>query len=314
MPALLLLPWVAFTGSANQTTLAALLAGAAISAAYALCERAALTRSATLWLCVFLFAGTSLLWCAMLGDVWFIAHVSAVAFTMIALCELAGKQRAWIVALCAVFAALSRFTMVLAIPVYVALMFVRGERSPRAWATFGAIVLASMWFWVWYNYARWGVWYDIGYTTWYHQDQAGSPSGSPFQLQYLRYELWSFLLQLPAFSAQFPYIVPGFSGVALTLTSPALIYALWARRPQRDVIAMWIATALTAIPNLLYYVNGFAQYAMRHALDFIPFLFVLMVLAAREKFTVWVRVLIAYSCAANLYGVWFWNVFVRANN
>ena len=49
------------------------------------------------WICAFLLVGTDLLWCAMLGDVWFIAHVSAVCFTMLALAELRGQapSRGW---------------------------------------------------------------------------------------------------------------------------------------------------------------------------------------------------------------------------
>ena len=71
---------------------------------------------------------------------------------------------------------------------------------------------------------------------------------------------------------------------------------------------------LTAMPNFVYYVNGFAQYGMRHALDFIPFLVALMFLAARERLALWAKALILYSCAASLYGVWFWNAYLRSGN
>ena len=314
LPALLLLPWVALTGSANQTALAALLAGIAVTAAFSLCEKLGLNRSATIWLCVFLLLGTSLLWCAMLGDVWFIAHVCAMCFTMLALNELFGKRRFWLIVLFAVCAAESRFTMILALPVYAALLWIWGERRAPAWSAGGAVLAAAAALWTWYNYARWGLPYDIGYTQWYHQDQVGMPTGSPFQLRYLTYQLSSFFVQAPAFAAQFPYIVPSYSGIALTWTSPALIFAFWARAPRVEAVAMWAAVLLTAVPNFVYYVNGFAQYAMRHALDFIPFLFVLMAFAARDRLAAWVKVLIAYSCLANLYGVWYWNAFVRTGN
>jgi hypothetical protein len=102
--------------------------------------------------------------------------------------------------------------------------------------------------------------------------------------------------------------------VALTWTSPALIYAFWARKPLNLVLAFSIAAILTAVPNFVYYVNGFAQYGMRHALDFIPFFVALMFLAARERLQLWAKALIVYSCAASLYGVWFWNAFVRPGN
>jgi hypothetical protein len=121
-------------------------------------------------------------------------------------------------------------------------------------------------------------------------------------------------VQYPDVANAIPWIRPSYSGVALTWTSPALIYALWARRPGKLVLAFWAAAILTAIPNFVYYVNGFAQYGMRHALDFIPFLVALMFLAARERLPLWARALIVYSCAASLYGVWYWNAFVRAGN
>jgi hypothetical protein len=314
LPALLLVPYVAVAGiAANQTLLAVVLAAIAVGAAWELGERLGVEPKTNTWICAFLLAGTDLAWCAMLGDVWFIAHVSSVCFTMLALVELCGKRRGWLVALWAVCAAESRFTMALAIPVYAA-MLARPQRSWRSLAPFAGVLVAAASLWIWYNLARWGTLADIGYTTWYHQDPAGTPTGSPFQLRYLRYELWSFFWQYPDFASSIPWIRPSYSGVALTWTSPALLFAAWARRPRGLVAALWVAAALTAIPNFVYYVNGFAQYGMRHALDFIPFLVALMFLAARERLPIWTKALIAYSCAASLYGVWYWNAFLRTGN
>lgn len=313
MPAVLLLPWVAIAGTAaNQTLIAVILAGVAIGAAWELGERLGVTVETNAWICAFLLLGTDLAWCAMLGDVWFIAHVSSVCFTMLALAELCGKRRGWLLALWAFCAIESRFVLVLAVPVYAAIL-IRDERARRGLGAFVAVLAAGAGLWVWYNLARWGTVTDIGYTAWYHQDQAGMPTGSPFRLTYVPYELWSFFVQYPAFSSTWPWIRPSFSGIALTWTSPALIYALWARRPAGLAIAFWTAAILTAVPNFVYYVNGFAQYGMRHALDFIPFLVALMFLAARERLPLWTRLLIVYSCAASLYGVWFWNAFVRTS-
>ena len=71
------------------------------------------------------------------------------------------------------------------------------------------------------------------------------------------------------------------------------------------------AVVLAAIPAFTYYVNGYIQFGMRHALDFEPFLFVLMVLAARDGLrSVW-NLLIAYSVLVGLWGSWFWNTFYR---
>jgi hypothetical protein len=316
MPALLLLPLVAF-GFANQTALAIVLAGVGVGAAWELGERFGLDARSNAWICACLLAGTDLLWCAMLGDVWMIAHVSAVCFTFLALAELAGKRRGWLVALWAACAFESRFTLVLALPIYACLLACDPDelRLGSDWrarvGSFAAVLVPVAVFWVWYDLARWGTWYDIGYTTWYHQDQAGLPYGSPFKLQYLPYQAWSFFVQYPDRLPAFPYLNPSLSGVALTWTSPALLLAIFARRPRGWVLALWALVLVNAIPNFLYYVNGFAQFGMRHALDFEPFLIALMMLAVRDRFPRWGYVLVAYSALVGFWGSWYWNVYVR---
>lgn len=321
LPALLLLPAVALFGThANQTLLGALLAAIAVGAAWELGERFAVPRANIVWICAFLLAGTDLLWCAVFGDVWFLAHVSACCFTLLALVELAGKRRSWLVALLAVCAIESRFSMIAALPVYAYLLWLpRHSDAPvvrdelmRAFAGFAGVVLVAAVWWVAYNEARWGTWNDIGYTAWYHQDMAGMPAGSPFRLEYLPNQLWSFFVQWPTLLPSFPWLRPEYSGVALTWTSPALLLAFLARTPLRWTVALWVATILVAVPNLLYYVNGFAQFGMRHALDFEPFLVALMLLAVRVKFPRWGYALTVVSVAAGLWGCWYWHAFVRS--
>jgi hypothetical protein len=316
LPAVLLLPFVVAFGTANQTLLSCVLAGVGVGAAWQLGERLGLGPSANAWMAAFLLFGTDLLWCAMLGDVWFLAHVSAACFTLLALGELAGRRRPWLIALFGACAFESRFSLVLALPVYwYACAFFDEAARTAAWRRaslqFAAVLIPVAALWVWYNEARWGTWSDLGYTLWYHQDQAGSPTGSPFRLAYLPYQLQSFFVQAPTWLGAFPYFRPEYSGVALTWTSPALVLAFFARRPARCVAALWFATALVAAPNFLYYVNGFAQFGMRHALDFEPFLLALMMLAVRKGFSIWGYVLTAYSIAVGLWGCWYWLAFVR---
>ena len=90
-------------------------------------------------------------------------------------------------------------------------------------------------------------------------------------------------------------------------TSPALILAFFARPFDRRVLAYWLAAILTAGPSLLYYDRGGAQFGMRHALDFEPFLFALIVIAIRNGVPAWGRILVAYSIAVGLLGISYWN-------
>ncbi len=321
LPGVLLMPFVAIFGTAaNQTLLAVVLCAIAVAAAWVLCRRLNCSPETSAWLCLFFWAGTPLLWCSMLGDVWFIAQTSCVCFLTLALAELYGKNRSWLVLLLYVAAIASRFTVVMALPVIVALSLMRASEnrksSPRDvlrshLISAAAVLVPAAALWIAYNLARWGVPWDSGHTIFYHQDSLGTPGGSPFALANVPNQLYSFFVQYPAFSSQAPFVIPSFSGVALTWTSPALALVLFARRPRADVIAMWLATALAIGPSLLYYVNGYAQYGMRHILDVLPFLLVLMALAAREKFSTVMRVFIVYSFMACMYGVWYWNAIVR---
>jgi hypothetical protein len=124
-------------------------------------------------------------------------------------------------------------------------------------------------------------------------------------------QLLSFFVQLPTFRATFPSVTPEMSGVALTWTSPALVLAFFARRPRALVVTSWVAILLVAVPSLLYYVNGYAQFGMRHALDFEPFVFVLMALAARDGLRAWAQALVAWSVLAGVWGTWYWTTFYR---
>jgi hypothetical protein len=317
VPAILLLPYVAFAGLyANQTWLAVILAGVAAAAAWRIAENLAVPLEPAFVICAFLFAGTDLWWGSVFGDVWFLAQTSAVAFMLLSLMELSGpKPRGWLVAFYYALALGSRFTVVTAVPVIAYLVYYGNldtyrplyEQRLRRLGSFSLVIAVFALLWMYYNWLRWGVVWDSGHTIFYHQDvSAGSPFGSPFSLSHIPYQLGSFFILAPRFLSFFPYVYPLRFGTALTWTSPALIFALWAREPYLSVRAMWIGALLAAGPSLLYYVNGYSQFGMRHALDFEPFLFVLMLFAARVHFPKWVSWLVAYSIGATAYGIWFW--------
>ena len=84
--------------------------------------------------------------------------------------------------------------------------------------------------------------------------------------------------------------------------------------PGRLKAAFWVTTALVAGPSFLYYLNGWYQFGMRHALDFEPYLFVLMAFAVRQSIPRWAALLCAYSAVVGAWGVWYWNVFFRTGD
>jgi hypothetical protein len=316
VPGVLMLPLVALVGTrANETLLACLLCGVALGAAWELLERLGVNQRVSVWLTAFFLLGTDLLWCSMLGDVWFVAQTACVAFVLLALVELAGKRRGWLVGLWFALAVGSRFTVVMALPVVLWWVwdgFLARERRPRELVCALVALAPFALLWVAYNEARWHVPWDAGHTIFYHQDPyMGSAVGSPFGLANVPVQLWSFLVQPPQFQPEFPWVVPLAVGTALWFTSPALVLAFLAREPRRLIVSLWLAVLLVAGPSLLYYANGGSQFGMRHALDFEPFVLVLMGLALRRGLPALGGALIAWSAAAGAWGCWYWNAFVR---
>ncbi|GAC1412793.1 MAG: hypothetical protein NVSMB64_23050 [Candidatus Velthaea sp.] len=319
VPGVMLVPFVALFGAgANQTLLACALAGVATAAAWRLARNVGVSENDADWLAAFVLLGTDLMWCAMLGDVWYLAHVACIAFLLLALCEVSGANRPGLVAMWFALACGSRFTVILTLPAFafwIAYGFLEESKRLRALVPALAAFLPFALLWVGYNEVRWHVPWDSGHTIFFHQDVlAGGADGSPFSFANVPYQAWSFFVQTPAFVAAAPFAIPLQTGVALTWTSPALALAFFARQPRRLVISAWLAAILAAGPAFLYYVNGFVQFGMRHALDFEAFLFVLMALAARRGLHVVWYILIAVSCAIGIWGSWYWNTVYRVGN
>ncbi len=311
LPAVLLLPLVAIFGlQANQVMVAAVCAAVAVAAADLMFGRMGVSVRLRTWLTAFVGFGTVMWWCTAFAAVWMFAHVVAAMFAILILTECYGKRRPALIGFLISCMALTRFSMILAaVPIGYWLFADADERGPRfeasAVRSFLIGLAPLLLLYVAYNYARWHTLGDIGYTVWYHNDQVGEPTGPPFKLHYLPFNLYSFLFYPPAFEDGFPWLRPTSFGVALTFTSPALVLAFLTSPRTREGLVLWSATALTAVPSLLYYVNGFEQFGMRHSLDFTPFMLPLVARGLERCPSALAFGLIVISIAANAYGVWY---------
>jgi hypothetical protein len=81
----------------------------------------------------------------------------------------------------------------------------------------------------------------------------------------------------------------------------ALIAAVLAR--DRLVLAAWAAILATAAANFTFSATGYAQFGYRYALDFMPFLFLLIVVAVGRKLQWHHVLLIGAAVLVNLWGV-----------
>jgi hypothetical protein len=92
------------------------------------------------------------------------------------------------------------------------------------------------------------------------------------------------------------HLVPFWLLIAVAITAAI-------RRWDRLVIACWAAILPTAFFIFTFAATGWAQFGYRYALDFTPFLWLLVARAIGDNFKWWHAVLIALAVAVNLMGV-----------
>jgi hypothetical protein len=305
LSAILMLPAVAIWGeAANQTAVAVILGAISIALWWRLMGRLGLGVSAKVWLSVFFGVGTTLWYEATLGSSWDFALLASVPFTLAALGEMFGDARPWAVGVLAALAALARYDLVMAWPMYALMLAARGRRLRElVWVLPGFAGAALIY--VAYNEIRFGTPNDIALWIWYAQDQYRfSRPGGPFALRDLPFNLYTLLFMSPGYSDKFPWIHPEFMGQALILTSPAFVLALRPSflKPLPALIAA--AAALSCGPSLLVYASGFAQLGPRYYVQVYPFLLTLIALGAPRKLDQLTKILIVISIVLVVFFTW----------
>jgi hypothetical protein len=305
LSAILMLPAVAIWGAAaNQTAVSVVLGAISIALWWRLMGRLGLRISAKIWLSAFMGVGTTLWYEATLGSSWDFALLASVPFTLAALGEVFGEARPWAVGVLAALAALARYDLVMAWPMYALMLAARGRRLRElAWMLPGFAVAALVY--VGYNEVRFGTPNDIALWIWYGQDKYRlSRPGGPFALRDLPLNLYTLLFMAPGYTDKFPWIHPEFMGQALILMSPAFVLAL---RPSflKPLPALVLAAAvLSSGPSLLVYASGFAQLGPRYYVQVYPFLLTLIALGAPRRLDQLTKILIVISIALVVFFTW----------
>ena len=103
---------------------------------------------------------------------------------------------------------------------------------------------------------------------------------------------------LPELPGHAPWFQISGHGLAIWVTTPALLYVLWPREKPPIHRALWITVACVAAPSLFSLNSGWVQFGYRFQLDYIVFLIVLVAIGGRRLS----KPLIAACIAINLFG------------
>lgn len=323
LPTIVDLPFVALWGPWFPQSVVSVIVGA-------VCVMLVYRLTKNSWLTIFFGFGTVFWYEASLGAVWGFCAVLSCLPTLMALLEVEKGESAWKTGFWAGVAALARYDLVAAWPVYLllwdsnhSLTFRRrkyaidtGPYPPHhepgsAIAMLPGFVFALGVYAI-YCYLRYGVPYDLGLGLWYNVEPAGRaahPGLGPFSLSYLPFNLYTALFMAPAFVPHFPWVVPTPMGQCILLTSPALLVALAAPWDKKTAL-LWSAVLLSMSGCLLVWSNGVEQFGYRYLIQVLPFL-VLLMSRVRESPDRVTRTLVLVSLCLTTWGLavirlWGW--------
>lgn len=301
-PALLMLPFVALHGLAFNDVfftvcVAALDVALFVAVLRALRDRGLHDRPPREWL---VFAacwafGTVFFSSAIRGEVWFTAHVVGVGLTLVyVLASLDGRAPV-LAGLAFGCAAVTRANLVFAFPFFLLQAVSMNGRLPparelpgRLWAARrallrfavpGALVLAASFL---MNYEMFGRFGEFGHTL-LHNNRVNDRirEWGLFHPHYLAGNLRSAFLLLPQMQLQPLRLGFDGNGMSLFVTTPLLVLLAFPRVRSPLAPALWLTALAAALPGFLYMNNGWFQFGYRFANDYLPYLFLLLVVGAR---------------------------------
>ena len=318
LPAVLLMPAVALWGpDLDQAWPSLTLAALCVPLVWFLARRLELKPEPSVWLAILLGFGTTFWYTGVEGSAWYTAHIVAVFFLLLGILEALGRRRPFWMGLCLGLAALSRLTVVLGLPFFLAMTYQGDDRRTtlKRWAGIGLGLALPLGLLAVYNHARFGDPWTMGYHLIPHFLEEKTPLyeqtykyGRVFDVRYLPRHVYAILFQPPVYVDRFPYFIPNWLGMGLFFTTPAFLRvfsAPWERVTRAAILAI----ALISIPIVTHGGIGDTQFGYRFSLDVTPFLLILLARTFHRGFGWRERLVILLSVLVNTWGVLSINVF-----
>jgi len=318
-PSIILLPFIAIFGMSFDISIISILLGAANCVIFynILIKLNINNFNTRIWLTILFGFGTVHFFLAALGHSWFLGHIVTTFFLLMAvlltLNNTAKKPflNLFLAGFCFAFAITCRLPVLLTFPFFILIILFHQKRGLKGLISFGVGAFIPGFLYMLYNYLRYNTIMDLGYYLTFEKDKKGEPGG-PLQFKYIPFNLYSLFLMAPVWSVNHPYIYPSLNGLALTFTTPAAIFAFKAKSKWYLIVGLWISIIFAAIPFVMNYGNGMAQFGMRYSMDFLPFIIILAAIGLNNKDNTNLsnlkKALILFCAFVNGWGAIIWNM------
>jgi len=266
-----------------------------------------------LWLAILYIFGSVYFFVALVDGSWYFAQVVATTLLLLALWEFFSKRRFWLIGILIGLGGLTRGTIYFAslfFVLYIIFDQLKWQEKIKKIFIFSMPIIISCILTFLYNYLRFEDIWEFGHNlTIFGLNLQNARSFGVFSLKHIPGNLFFFLFKglEPvrandiSYVLKFPYFKVNPWGLGILFTSPAFIYIFLAKWKERVVKFSWFTVLFIMIPILTFYGSGVSQFGYRYALDFYPFLYLLLIWGIRPKVDSRLKTLIFISIILDFY-------------
>ncbi len=317
LPAIMLMPGVGIFGLFGLPFFQGFLQPVLVAGVFYFCMKIAKAykfEDGDQWVWGLAFCGSSIfLFLAMWVKSWYFAQIVGCFWVMAAITEYSLKRRWGLVGMMMGLAALARMTAGVGVVFFVFEILADKKNVLINLVKLVIPFAVAVMIWGGYNQIRFGRWYDQGYAG-QIDEQVAEAKGRAlglFRVFHVPGNLYYMLFRGldPVFVGdgshvfKFPYIQFDPWGGSIFITSPWLVYLFLQKYNDKRSKSLWVTILLIILPIVTYFGIGLVQMGYRYSLDFMPWIFLLLVwkMSKNGACGKGFRVMIVGSTLFNLY-------------
>jgi hypothetical protein len=243
---------------------------------------------------------------------WQFAQVITTFLLFMAFYEYANRKRYWLLGIYMSLAFLTRLSAGLGIIFFILEIILRSRQRMRDLIILLLPFVIAINILAWYNYARFGSITEHGYSMQIILEPLLTARDyGLFNPIHIPGNLYYFLLStpLPVFKdnishvLKFPFLANNPWGMSIFITSPYLFLLFFQKHKDAESKLIWITVGIVALIIFSNYGIGYRQFGYRYSLDFLPWLFFLLIKNWQGKKLIpnWLKRFIVISAIVNLY-------------
>lgn len=324
LPAILLMPFVfLFKNSFHQAYLMPLFTVINFLLIYRIGIKSGMESKSSFWVALGMIFGSIYLLLSWATITSYYVQVIGFTFLLAAVDEYLGPKRWWLMGLYVGLAGATRMTLLLG-SIFFLLELLRLRLSFRhklpLLFDFMIPIIVIVIALGEYNFMRFGKIGETGYSYQINQNPIYTTARQSglFSLSHIPGNLYFFLLRGPdavradevSYVLKPPYLRVNEWGLGLFFTSPIFLYLLMVKRNQAHLVSSLITVFFMLMPVLMYFGVGVWQYGYRYALDFYPFLLLLLFPAFNGKLPLLAKGMIIVSIFFTMFYMYsIWHIY-----